>query len=602
MDLSSIASTINYNYQSSSSRIQFGGLFSGLDTSSIIDALLATDIEAAERLNTKYKQLDLKQKAYQQLDDKLEQFMNFLSNFKLQSNLLSKNVETSSTILSASANASTANGTYYVKVLSLATRSSLTGGGTIGPDNISSSATFSSLMYRYTPADSTLKVQKGSSTYDLSISTTDTIDDIIAKFETIFGSGNVIFSDGKLNITSDEAFAIRQTQGTFMQVFNLVDAPVELNGSTYSMQSTAHIGAISANKKLGDIASYRGLSLNDGQISINDVSISFTTTTTLSELISAINNSDAGVTARYDENSDKLILTSDSTGANTISIDDGGSGLSQLLRLDTSTFNVGSSAHVQISTDNVNWTDLYSSSNSFKYNGLTIDVQNTSESTQTITVENNVDATVEQIKEFVNQWNDIMSYLYEKLNETEVTDKDEEEMTEEEKMQGILNNDSFLRTVFNKLRNYITTSMPGEIKYLWEIGISTGSYGYENMVVGKLEIDEDKLRSKIEENPEAIWEFFGQNEENAEGFAQQIQQYVKELTKYGGQIDQVAGLNGSINREKRVLAQQLADWIERIQKKEEDLWSKFATMEQIIAQMQAQSSYLSQISSSSSSS
>jgi flagellar hook-associated protein 2 len=122
------------------------------------------------------------------------------------------------------------------------------------------------------------------------------------------------------------------------------------------------------------------------------------------------------------------------------------------------------------------------------------------------------------------------------------------------------------------------------------------------MVVGKLEIDEDKLRSKIEENPEAIWEFFGQNEENAEGFAQQIQQYVKELTKYGGQIDQVAGLNGSINREKRVLAQQLADWIERIQKKEEDLWSKFATMEQIIAQMQAQSSYLSQISSSSSSS
>lgn len=602
MDLSSIANTINYKYQSSSSKIQFGGLFSGLDTSSIIDALLSTDVEKANNLSTKYKQLDLKQKVYQELDDKLESFMNFLSTFKLQSSLLAKNIETDSQVLTVSANANAVNGTYYVKVLSTATRSSLLSGRTIGPDTINGSTTFSNLTYRYTPVNSEIKIQKGSSTYTVSISTTDTIDEIVSKLETVFGSGNVTFSDGKLNIQSNEAFAMRQTSGTFMQVFNLSDAPITQNGSTYSIQSTAHVGAISANKTLSDIASYRGLTLTDGEIKINDVSISFSSTTTLTQLISAINNSNAGVTARYDANSDKLILTSASTGSTTISIDDNGTGLSELLGLDVGVFNVGSSAHIQISNDGVNWIDLYSSSNNFSYDGLNITVKDVSTSVQTVSVTNDTDAIVEQVKEFVNNWNELMDYIYTRLTESAVTDKEEDEMTDEEKMQGVLKNDSFLRTIFNKMREYITKNVSGDIKYLWELGISTGSYGYENMKMGKLELDEDTLRAKIEEDPEAVWKFFGNTETNSEGLAQQIQKYLREVTKYGGQIDSIAGLNGSIAREKRVLAQQLADWIERIQKKEQDLWTKFSALEEAVAKMQSIGSYLSQITASKSSS
>ncbi len=595
MDLSSIASTINYRYQSSSSKIQFGGLFSGLDTSSIIDALLSTDVQKAESLNTKYKQLDLKQKAYQQLDDKLEEFMNFLSNFKLQSSLLAKKVQTDSQVLTVSANANAINGTYYIKVLSTATQSSMASGRTIGPQITDGSTTFSSLVYRYTPVDSEIKIQKGSSTYTISISTTDTIDDIVSKLQTVFGSGNVTFSDGKLNIQSNESFAIRQVRGTFMQVFNLSDAPITQNGSTYSMQSTAHVGSISANKTLSDLASYRGLTLSDGEIKINDVSISFSTTTTLTQLIDAINNSNANVTARYDASSDKLVLTSKSTGSTTISIDDNATGLGQLLGLDIGVFNAGSSAHVQISSDGVNWTDLYSSSNTFNYSGLSITVKDISSSTQTVSVTNNTDAIIDQVKEFVNNWNNLMNYIYTKLTEDTVKNKEESQMTDEEKMQGILKNDSFVRTIFNKMREYITKKIPGQINYLWELGISTGSYGYENMTVGKLELDQDTLRKKIEENPEAVWAFFGNTETGSLGLAQQIQQYMREVTKYGGQIDSVAGLNGSIAREKRVLAQQLADWIQRIQKKEQDLWAKFSALEEAVARMQATGSYLSQL-------
>ncbi len=601
MDLSSIANTINYKYQSTSSKIQFGGIFSGLDTASIIDALLSKEVERAEVLNTKYKKLDLKQKAYQELDDKLESFMSFLSTFKLQSTLLAKKVSTDSQILSVSANASSINGTYYIKTLSTATNSSLVSGRTIGPDNIDGSTTFGTLNYRYAAKDSQLRIQKGSTTQTISISTSDTINDIISKLETVFGSGNVTFTQGKLKIDSNEAFAIRETSGTFMRVFNLSDAPITQNGSTYSIQSTAHVGAISESKSLSEIASYRGLSVSSGELKINDVSISFTDSTTLKQLIDAINKSAAGVTARYDENSDKIIITSTSTGSNTISVEDNGTGLAQLLGLDIGTFNVGSSAHIQVSNDGVNWTDLYSSSNTFSYNGLTITVKDLSTSTQVLNVTNDTDAIVEQIKEFVNQWNEVMKYMRTKLTESAVTGKEESEMTDEERMQGILRNDSLLRRIFEKMRSFITTSVSGDVKYLWELGITTGSYGYQNMISGALEIDEDKLRAKLTENPEAVWAFFGSTDTSTQGLAQQLQQYIRDLTKIGGQIDSVVGLNGSLNREKRVLAQQLTDWIKRIQKKEQDLWTKFSAMEEAVAKMQSMSTYLSNISTKSSS-
>ncbi len=595
MDLSSIANTINYKYQNSSNRIQFGGAFSGLDTSSIIEAMLSKDVQRANNLSNKYKQLDLKQKLYQELDDKLESFMNFLSTFKLQSTLMAKKVETDSQILTVSANPASVNATYSIKVFSTATKSSFSSGRTIGPDNISGSTTFGSLNYRYTATDSQIRIQKGANTYTISVNTSETIDDIVAKLETVFGAGAVSFSSGKLSIQSNEAFAIRQIGGTFMQVFNLAGAPIVQNGSTYSIQSMAHVGAISPAKTLSEIASYRGITLANGELKINDASISFTNSMTLTQLVNAINNSNAGVVARYDANSDKIILTSTATGQTTISVDDNSTGLSQLLGLDVGNFSVGSSAHIQISDDGLNWTDLYSSSNTFSYNGLSITVKDISPSTQTVSVTNNINEIVEQVKEFVNNWNDLMNYMYTRLTESAVTGKKEDEMTDQEKMQGLLKNDPFLRRIFNNMRDYITKSISGNIKYLRELGISTGSYGYRNMMMGKLELDEGTLRSKIQQDPEAVWAFFGNTEASSQGLAQQIQQYLREVTKYGGQIDSVAGLTGSIAREKRVLALQLVDWVNRIQKKEQDLWRKFSVLEEVVARMQSTSSYLTQI-------
>jgi len=588
--ISKIAASINYKYRSSN--LQFGGLASGLNTADIVDALMRVEAKPAERLYQKYESLGLKQKAYQQLEKKLESFETFLASFKLQATLMAKKVSIDSDRVSISASAAAVVGTYQIKVLSIASRSSMTSGRTIGPE-VDPSTRFGDLVYRYNPTDSVLKIQVGATVHTVNISSQDTISDIVDKLDDIFGNGNVRFENGKLIIKSSQAFAIQTIQGTFSRVFNLNDAPIVQEAGEYVLRSTAHVGAVSMYKTLSQISTYRGISIQSGTFKINNVEINVDTNMTLKQLIDVINSSNAGVAAAYDENSDRLIVTSNQTGANAISFDDNGTNLLTLLGLDVGQFNIGGVTHVQLSSDGVNWIDLYSSSTEFSHMGLSIKVKGLIQTPLNFSVENDIDSIVSKIKEFVNKWNELMEYIYNKYNEKPVTDKKQEELSEEEKLQGMLQRDSLLNEIFFKLRGFITTRIEGEISYLWQIGIRTSSYGYQNMKMGKLELDEDRLREVLRQDPQKVWAFFG----DTKGFAQQVQSYVRELTKFGGRIDNIAGISGTITKQMRSLAKELQNWLERLQKREAYLWSKFSAMEEVVSRMQAQGAWLVQFSS-----
>lgn len=588
--ISKIASSINFRYRSSN--IQFGGLASGLNTADIVDALMQIEARPAERLYQKYESLGLKQKAYQQLEEKLESFEAFLSSFKLQATLLAKKVSIESEKISINASAAAVAGSYQIKVLSVASRSSMVSGRTIGPD-VDLSTRFGDLTYRYNPTDSVLKIQLGATVHTVNISTGDTISDIIDKLDDIFGSGNVRFEDGRLVLESAQAFAIRTESGTFGFVFNLNDAPVVQENGKYVLRSTAPVGAVSIYKTLSQISTYRGVSIESGTLKINGTEISFNVNMTLKQLIDAINTSEAGVRAEYDANSDRLIITSNKTGPNTILLEDNGTNLLQLLGLDIGQFNIGGTTHVQLSSDGVNWIDLYSSTSELTYMGLSIKVKELIQTPVSFSVENDTDSVVSKIKEFVDRWNQLMEYIYNKYNEKPVTGKNEEELSEEEKLQGVLQRDPLLNEIFFKLRGFITKRIDGDISYLWQIGIRTSSFGYQNMKMGKLELDEDRLRTVLTESPEKVWAFFG----DTNGFAQQLQSYLRELTKFGGRIDSIAGISGTITKQMRNLAKQLENMLERLQKREAYLWSKFSAMEEVVSRMQAQGAWLAQFSS-----
>ncbi|PLV59857.1 flagellar filament capping protein FliD [Thermotoga sp. KOL6] len=601
MDLSKIASTINMRYYSQLGGFQVGGAVSGLDTQSIINAILEAESQPLQSLTEKYEKYELMQKAYEELKTKLGEFRDLVYSFKLQSTIVQKTATSSNeNLLSATPSPTAVTGIYHIRIVQAATYTTLLGSNEIVPPP-DSTKTFGELDYMHIPQEGTVRIYNNEtgSYNDVQILSTDTIDDIVNKLNNALSSlgivGNASYdaSTGKLSVTSDKNFSIVDISGNFTKVFHLDESVVNYDGSTYSLTSTASVSSLSTSKTLTQIASYTSKTIINGIVKINNVEISVDQNDTLSSLIEKINNSSAGVIASYDYHMNKLIITADTSGPQAITLEDtDGTGVFSLLGIETHSLYVGQKAHLQISTDGTNWVDVYSDTNDVVYNGVTFHVSGMSSETVTVDVKVDTDAIVEKIREFVDKWNEIMDYLNEKLTEEPVTDKSEEEMSEEEKMKGVLKGDDFLEGVFRRLRSFITYKVSGDINYLWELGISTGEIGtgYENMMKGRLEVDEEKLREIIEKDPEKVWEFFGGDN----GFATQLDDYLWELIKFNGGIDQIAGISGRIEREQRFLATQIADWIERLSRREQELWRKFSAMEDVIAQLQSQGSWIAQ--------
>lgn len=608
MDLSKIAQTINMRYYSLLGQFQVGGVVSGLDTASIVDQLMQIESQPLVELNERYEKYELMKKAYEELDNRLEEFRDFVFDLKLQRTFMVFSASSSDeSTISAQASTSATPGTYYVKVLNTAFGTLLEGNDMVVTPP-SSTATFGSLDYSYTPVDSTIRIyNEATQSYEeVNITTADTIDDIITKINTALsnlgmtGSASYDQTTGKLTITSDTNFFMVEVSGNLMSVFHLKESNVTYNGTNYVLQSTAPVSSLDpSTKTLQDIANYNSETIASGTVKINGVEITVDPTETLEDFLERINESSAGVTAWYDAYENKIYMRNNEGGPKAITLEDTDStNVFGILGIENHTLTPGQEAHVQISTDGSTWMDLYTSNDSFEYNGITFTIKKASSDTITVRVERDVDQVISKIRDFVQKWNEIMDYINEKLTEEPVTDKSEDEMTEEEKMQGVLKNDSFLENIFDRLKSFITRKIEGDINYLWEIGITTGGLGtgYENMMKGHLELDEDTLRQALSEDPEKVWRFFGNDEEGSEGFAVQLYNYLWDLTKFGGRIDQVAGVSGRLTREQRFLAIRIAEMIERLQRREAELWRKFTAMEEAIAYLQMQSSWLSQAS------
>jgi len=593
MDLSSIANNINYRYQQSS-QIQIGGTVSGLDTASIIDKLMQIESLPLQRLNSKYVSYTNTQKAYQQVSDKIRELYNFTADFSLQSNLIPKSATSSSNILTATASAAATDGVYSVDVQSVATNSVLQT-GKIGK-SITASSTISEMDTRYAPADSTIKIKVGNSETTMDIHAGHTIETVIgnlkSKFLDLEATATVSFTDGKLNISSDKLFQISNDSGNFTFLFRLNDSYLRKDtNNNYVLESSGDVGAYSSLKKLSDL----GIT-GDQVLKINGTNVSLKETDSISTVISKINTSVKDVNAAYDDKNGKIVLTSKTTGANVIDVSSTNMDVIQKLGFSNQTFTLGNVAKATVLMNGYSQ-EITSNTNTVTFNGLTMNLS--SAGFTTVTVSADKDKIVQKVKDFVNKWNEVTDFLYTKMNESKVTNKTEDEMSEDEKIQGLLKNDSMIRRIFDKFRSFLTTKVDG--KTLADLGITSGDVGksFDNTMRGKITLDEDKLRSFIENNgTDAVWAFFGKNEGTTKGLSIQIKEYSYNLTKFGGDIDKVAGTTGRLESEKRTLSKRMVSMLEYLQKREEMLWSKYSSLESALSKLSAQGSFISQATSS----
>ena len=494
------------------STISFSGLASGLDTSSWVEAFVSIKQQKVTALQTDLKS---KQTVKNTLNDTRSKFTTLRSaiekltdaKFGGAMNLFAKNSVTSSDtdIFTATATASATRQSYDITVQQLATYTKAT-----SKNAASAVADDNTKLKNLGISDGTLTAYVNGQKYSVNINDTNTLGDLKAKLAG-FGIKTDIDDSGILSFSA-------QNEGDTIHIGATTDSSnlTSLIGLTQqedgSYKSTNSLFKATVASKLTSEDSGFNTKIKEGTFTIGGAIFKITDKTTLSSLISEINNNDdAQAYAFWDDAAGKLSITSKKEGASYVNIEAGTSNFTDVMGFTTSEWNDdGTVKSSKMYTDaqelgknaqfTINGTKMTSTSNTVtsdisRMDGITLTLKkvSTEESgTSTLKVTQDTSGLVEAVKSFVSAYNDVLS------NVDEVTANGAD-----------LHGETSLTSLRNTIRSYATaknTSNNGVYGLLSEIGISTSSADGNNLNAdtNSLTLDEDKLKKALEENPESV--------------------------------------------------------------------------------------------------
>ena len=295
-------------------------------------------------------------------------------------------------------------------------------------------------------------------------------------------------------------------------------------------------------------------------------------------------------------------------------------------------FTAGQDAVMDVEINGKRFENFTRASNSFDIDGLTINVKGEfnadganapdkdGNAYEAITFNTTTDSDkiVDAIKSFIEDYNEMATELknaystlpgqksnggrYEPLTAEEEEQYSESELKayNEKAKQGILFGDSDLSSMYSKLLGAIT---PGgaDGQTLREIGITTS---YSNGMT-TLSLDEDKLRSALEGDPDKVRNAFTKTKEDgssSNGLMQNLQNTLNSYVKTTGEpkgilINRAGSVKAPTSLNSNSLKSQIGNidsQIDRWQKKMSDqidrYTTKFSRLEQLIAEMNSQAS------------
>ncbi len=361
------------------------------------------------------------------------------------------------------------------------------------------------------------------------------------------------------------------------------------------------------------------------EFKLNDVTIgTYTKDTALETIMVDINNNtEAGVKVSFSQTTNQFLFTATETGAaGEITF---GDGLAKNLFGDTaaadSTYKAGKDATLTVNINGEEKT-LTRSSNSFSIDGLTVNLKgkfDASDDPVTFTSETDADTIVDAVKSMVEDYNEIVKAVrdafntmpltktdgshYEPLSAEEQADLSESEIEayEEKAKQGLLFMDKDLSALYSSLVSAITP-MGADGSTLRSIGIDTS---YSDGVT-TLSLDEEALREALATNPDSVQKAFTKtagNGSETDGLMQSIREVVDRygkttgtkgiLVERAGSIKAPSTLNSNtIQDQLDDIDDQISRWQEKLSDQIDYYTSKFTQLEQLVAQMNSQSSTL----------
>ena len=577
--------------------ISFSGLASGLDTSGWVDALvsvrqqkvttLQTDLTA---LQTKKSTLGSTRTAFNSLRTALEKFTD--AKFGGTFDMFTKNKATSSNtdIFTATANENAARQSYDITVKQLATYTKAT-----SKDAVSAVADDGTKLSQLGITKGSLTVYVDGVKGAIEIGENDTFGDFKARLAEK-GVKTEVGADGILSFSaydSSKSINIGATTDS-SNLVSLVGLTKQEDGTYASSNSLFKANTAS---KLTSAESGFNEQITAGTFRIGDAEFTIDDKTTLSSLISEINNNaDAQAYAYWDDAAGKLSITSKVEGASFINIEAGTSNFTDVMNFTTTERDAdGNIVSSKIYTDaqelgknaifTVNGTEMTSTSNKVSSDvsriaGVTLTLNKVSteeDGTSKLNIEQDNGDVLEAVKSFVTAYNDVIG----KIDEVTASGAD---------FQRETSLTSFKRT----LRTYANGSNAangGAYKLLADLGISTGEADGKNVSTDNtnhLVLDEKKFKEALEKDPASVRALLsGEN-----GIFSMMEDAVEQtLSASTGFFDvKEKTLNSDISKMETKIKKQT----DGVTKYKAQLEKKFQAMEQMIAKMQQNySSFLS---------
>ena len=346
--------------------------------------------------------------------------------------------------------------------------------------------------------------------------------------------GSTASANGKKLIENLNLAAVKQTTDASGNItssleaiaFNTHTGTSTIGGSDTTMEPSVKMAAtdkLSTLFKTNGSSSSAEFTVNGKTITIDDV-----TSATVSDLIDKINNAGAGVTAALDTTGQLKLTSDDNTTKITLGVassdttDAAANGRSLINGLSFDSNNklaadtYGQTASGTSGKVTIDGKEYSTDTGKVSVGGVTYTL--TAKGSTTVTVTNDTDKLVENVKKFVEDYNTMLDKLNSLYNEKQYSDYDvltksqENGMTadqiskwNEKAKSGLLYHDQTLGKIISNLREAIYTpvdSVDSQYNSMMAIGISSSTDR------GHLQLDEDKLKTALANDPDCVYQIF----------------------------------------------------------------------------------------------
>lgn len=445
------------------------------------------------------------------------------------------------------------------------------------------------------------------------------------------------FRDAAFNMKLQSSYLAKKVASSDENVISAVGTPNATNGNySVKVQQLASGAALSTGSLSGvtsESSTFAGVLNSSDTLKIvgdkGTADITIQTTDKVSDVLNAINSkiSETGVGVSYNSTLNSLMFINSTTGqASKIELSLQNSDIQTVFGITPDADDppnvvnrTGKNAKIDINGAISDFT-----SNTFSVAGMTITAKQESGSVVNLNVTQDTETVFNQIKTFIDKYNELIEEANKKLSEKRyrdfqpLTDEQRKEMNEddikrwEEKAKsGMLVSDRTLDSGLSSFRYALSAGISGIVDGknigMRDIGISStlvigntirGTF----LDKGKLFIDDEKLKKAIVDRPDEVMKIFTADDNDAktdsgDGIAQRLYSQANALMS---QITTKAGITGSLDS-KYEIGKEMQDYdkrIDRLTRRLSDLetryYKQFTAMETYISRMNSQSAWMAQ--------